>query len=103
MESQLRALGVEPNVVFRSDDNGTVQRFVGASLAAAVVPELTVDLDDPAVAALPLGRSMMPRLIGVAWHRDRHRSQLATRFVELAEEVCRDLGARRQAAPSSVA
>jgi hypothetical protein len=32
-----------------------------------------------------------PRLIGVAWHRDRVQSVAARSFIELASQVCAEL------------
>jgi DNA-binding transcriptional LysR family regulator len=40
------------------------------------------------VVALELGRKVPPRVIAIAWHRDRYRSRAAELFVELASEVC---------------
>ncbi len=58
----------------------------GGCGAPALVPLLTVDADDPAVTLLPA--DVPPRIIGLAWHRDRHRSPANRAFVELAREVC---------------
>jgi molybdate transport repressor ModE-like protein len=85
-EDHLRARGVQPRVVFRSDDNGTVQGFVRAGFGVALVPELAVDRDDPGVVLLDLPE-MPPRQIGIACHRDRYRSPAAQAFVELALEA----------------
>ena len=45
----LRDRGVEMRVVFRSDDNGTVQGLVGAGMASALVPLLAADAADERV------------------------------------------------------
>src|SRR5437868_2692263 len=50
----MRASGHEPRVVFRSDDNGTVQGMAAAGMGAALVPRLTVDESDPRVQVLEL-------------------------------------------------
>jgi DNA-binding transcriptional LysR family regulator len=39
-----------------------------------------------------------PRVIGLVWHADRHRSPAAEAFVESAVAVCRDLGVQPAAA-----
>jgi DNA-binding transcriptional LysR family regulator len=91
MESHLRVDGVEPKVVFRSDDNGTVQGLVAAGMGAAFVPLLTVEPNDDRVEVLELVPSVPPRLIGIAWHRDRYRSPAAAAFVEVAQTVCAEL------------
>jgi DNA-binding transcriptional LysR family regulator len=85
----LRATGREPKIVFRSDDNGTVQGIVAAGMGAALVPRLTVDEANPRVAAIELSEKIPPRLIGIAWHRDRKRTRAAQAFVELAQQVTR--------------
>jgi DNA-binding transcriptional LysR family regulator len=77
--------------VFRSDHNGTVQGLVGAGVGAALVPRLTVDLQDERVAVLELGSRFPPRLIAIAWHRDRYRTPAAHAFVDAAREVCSEL------------
>ena len=88
-EAHLRRYGYEPRVVFRSDDNGTVQGLVAAGVGSALVPLLTVDADDPSVVLVPT--SVPPRIIGLAWHRDRHRSPANRAFVDLAREVCAEV------------
>ena len=47
VESCLASTGRSPNIVFRSDNNGTVQGLVGAGVGVSVAPLLTVDEDDP--------------------------------------------------------
>jgi DNA-binding transcriptional LysR family regulator len=89
VEAELRGLGVEPNFVFRSDITATVQAMVGAGVGSAIVPRLTVDAADPSTALVDLDDQMpvQPRVIALAWHRDRYRSPAALGFVEAAKEV----------------
>jgi molybdate transport repressor ModE-like protein len=87
VEHRFRDAGLEPEIVFRSDDNGTIQELVAAGVGAALVPLLTVDTGHEGTAVLPLA-DVPPRRIGVAWHRDRYRSPAALAFVELAAAVC---------------
>ena len=77
--------------VFRSDHNGTVQGLVGAGVGAALLPSLAVDPNYEATRQIELGPNVPPRLIAVAWHRDRHKSPAARAFTELATEVCAEL------------
>ena len=72
--------------VFRSDHNQTVQAMVASGVGAALVPRLTMDPDDPATKLIELPK-LPPRLIGVAWHRDRYRTPAAHAFVETAQAV----------------
>ena len=86
-EGELAQRGVGVDVAFRSDDNGTVQGLVGAGFGVALVPLLTVDLNDEQVRALELQPEIPPRRISLAWHRDRHRSPAARAFVDVAAAV----------------
>ena len=90
VEQHFLSLGLAPNVVFRSDDNGTVQGLVGAGVGAALVPLLSVDASDN-VAVLGLQGIVPPRRIAIAWHRDRYRSPAARAFVEAAVKLCSEL------------
>jgi DNA-binding transcriptional LysR family regulator len=98
VESQLAAGGRTPNIVFRSDNNGTVQGLVGAGVGVSVSPLLTVDEDDPSIALVDLQGRIPPRVIGLVWHHDRHLSPAAEAFVETASAVCRELGVEPAAA-----
>ena len=86
VEERLRHAGREPHIAFRSDDNGTVQGLVAAGVGIAIVPLLTVDETDKAIRVVDLAERVPPRLIGVAWHRDRRRTRAAEAFVALAVE-----------------
>jgi DNA-binding transcriptional LysR family regulator len=98
VESQLASTGRTPNIVFRSDNNGTVQGLVGAGVGLAVSPRLTVDEDDPSIAVIDLHGRIPARVIGLVWHSDRHRSAAAEAFTESALQVCRELGVEPAAA-----
>jgi DNA-binding transcriptional LysR family regulator len=77
--------GVE--YAFRSDDNGTVLGLVEADLGVAVAPRLVLRPDRDGIVALPFGARLRPRVLGLAWHKERYRSPVAERFVELAGEL----------------
>jgi DNA-binding transcriptional LysR family regulator len=98
VESRLASTGRAPNIVFRSDNNGTVQGLVGAGVGISVSPRLTVNEDDSSIAVIDLQGRIPPRVIGLVWHRDRHRSPAAEAFVESAISVCRKLSAETAAA-----
>jgi DNA-binding transcriptional LysR family regulator len=97
VEAHLRVDGADPKVVFRSDDNGTVQGLVAAGMGVAFAPLLTVEPNDDRVAVLELVPSAPPREIGIAWHRDRYRSPAAAAFVDTAAAVCAQLESSGQA------
>jgi DNA-binding transcriptional LysR family regulator len=90
VEDRLRQAGREPRIAFRTDDNGTVQGLVAAGVGIAIVPRLTVDETDPAVEVVDLGERVPPRLVGIAWHRDRRRTHAADAFIELAQRITAD-------------
>lgn len=90
-ESELAIRGVSVHVAFRSDDNGTVQGLVGSGFGAALVPLLTVDVNDDRVRVLETEPEIPQRRIALAWHSDRHRSPAARAFLDVAVEVCADV------------
>jgi DNA-binding transcriptional LysR family regulator len=90
--------GRDPNIVFRSDENGTIQGLVAAGVGIALMPRLTVEPTDEAIEVIDLGDRLPPRLIGIAWHRDRRRTPAAQAFVELARRQTSLLGAEALAA-----
>jgi DNA-binding transcriptional LysR family regulator len=77
----------ELNVIFRTDDNGTLAALVAEDLGVSIEPRLVVDPRNRDVKMLPFGSRIPPRTLVLAWHRDRYRSQAAQAFVELAREV----------------
>jgi DNA-binding transcriptional LysR family regulator len=98
VEDRLRTTGREAQVVFRSDDNGTVQGLVAAGVGVALVPQLTVDASDGRIAVIHLGDRVPARLIGIAWHRDRTQSPAARAFVEAAQTLCAQFERKARAA-----
>jgi DNA-binding transcriptional LysR family regulator len=91
MHAHFRARALEPNYVFQSDENNTIHGLVAAGAGFGLMPMLAVDANDGRVVAIGLGPRVPARVIAIAWHRDRHRSQPAEAFVELAREVCAEL------------
>ena len=83
----LRGHVSELDVVFRTDDNGTLMSLVAEGIGAAVVPLLVLNPRNPALVGLPLGGRLPPRTLGIVWHRDRYRSAGSHGFVELAREL----------------
>jgi molybdate transport repressor ModE-like protein len=83
--------------VFRSDHNQTVQALVASGVGSALVPRLTMDPQDDSTKMLELPK-LPPRIIALAWHRDRYRTPAARAFVETAQEVTAELGREAVAA-----
>jgi len=76
--------------VFRSDHNQTVQALVASGVGSALVPRLTMDPEDPTTVMIELPK-VPPRVIALAWHRDRYRTPAARAFVETAVAVTDEL------------
>jgi DNA-binding transcriptional LysR family regulator len=83
--------------VFQSDHNQTVQALVAAGVGNALVPRLTVDENDDATRVIELPK-VPPRMLAIAWHRDRYRSPAARAFVETARLVSGELDVQPVAA-----
>jgi molybdate transport repressor ModE-like protein len=98
VEERLRQAGRDPQIVFRSDENGTVQGLVAAGVGIAIVPRLTVEPTNEAIEVVDLGDRVPARVIGIAWHRDRRRTRAEEAFVELAQRQTSLLGAEALAA-----
>lgn len=90
-EDFLLAQGVRPRVVFRSNDNGTVQAMVASGLGFALAPLLAVDEKDPRVRVLQPLEPVPPRVLVVVWHRDRYRPPAAAAFVDTAIDVASEI------------
>jgi DNA-binding transcriptional LysR family regulator len=93
IDALLRERVIEPTVLYRSDDNGTVLALVAAGVGNVLVPELPRAGHDERMCVLDLDGLLAPRRIGLAWHRERQPSAAARAFMELARSVCGPLGA----------
>jgi DNA-binding transcriptional LysR family regulator len=91
IHAHFRARGLEPNYVYHLDENNIVHGMVAAGSGFALIPELAVDQNDERVVVVPLGPKVPPRVIALAWHRDRYRLPAAEAFVQLAQELCVEL------------
>jgi DNA-binding transcriptional LysR family regulator len=92
IDDGLKARGVVPRYVFRSNDNAAIQAMVTARMGAAVMPLLAVDQDDPTIHIHPLDPPLAPREICVAIRADRTHAPAARRLVELAVRHTPDVG-----------
>jgi molybdate transport repressor ModE-like protein len=90
-EEFFRVRGARPRVVFRSNDNGTLQAMVAAGLGWAVMPLLTVDEHDAAIRLVEVEPTVPPRVPVMMWHRERYRPPSADAFVETAVAVTREI------------
>ena len=95
-EDFLRARGVRPKIVFRSNDNGTVQAMVASGLGVALAPLLAVDEHDPRIELRLPVEPVPPRVLVVVWHRDRYRPPAAQAFVDTAIAVAAEVQREQQ-------
>jgi DNA-binding transcriptional LysR family regulator len=90
-EEVLRRRGLEPDIVFRSDEGGIVTGLVAAGIGYAVVPMLGVDRRPDIVMIEVTG--IPPREITIAWHADREPTAAAIAFVEIVTAVGAEIAA----------
>ena len=100
IDDAFRTAPISPTYVFRSDDTPTIQGLIGAGLAYAVLPLLTVDENDPDVAVIPIRPKPPPRRLGIAWHSERRPPPALLPFVEqLPRSVATSRSSGRRRAP----
>ena len=92
IENRLGRPELTKQIVFRSNDNGTILGLAAEGVGAAVVSWLSVDPYREGVRTLALS-GVSPRIVGIAWHSEREPIAAAGAFVELAQGVA----AREQA------
>jgi molybdate transport repressor ModE-like protein len=95
IEGSLRAAGAHLRVVTRMGDSASVLSMVSAGLGCGLVPRLAVEAETGAARLnglrfLPLN-DQPPRLIGLAWNRQRTGDERVRRAVELAADVARSV------------
>jgi DNA-binding transcriptional LysR family regulator len=91
IDRSLRDYGVDPDYVFRTNDNAAVQAMVRAGMGRAILPLLAADVHDPGVIVSFMDPPIPPRVIAIARRRGRTLAPAADRFVEIAADVCRSL------------
>ncbi len=89
VDEGLKAIGVRPRYVFRSNDNGAIQAMVRASMGPAVMPLLAVDLKDPGIVVKHISPPVDPRTIVVAIPKGATTSPAAQHFMRVAKTACR--------------
>jgi len=99
-EAGLRAHGLEPNYVFRTNDNVATAAMVRAGMGVAVMPLLCVEPDDPRISLHPLDPPIPARSIYIAWRPGRTLSPVAERFLELATELSAEFADRSVPVPA---
>jgi molybdate transport repressor ModE-like protein len=76
--------GCELDVVFRSDDNAAMKEMVRAGMGAAILPSLWLELGgNDGLELISLEDLVPPRVIGIAWRRDRTLSAAQKAFLDV--------------------
>jgi DNA-binding transcriptional LysR family regulator len=84
IENRLGRPELRDQIVFRSNDNGTILGLAAEGVGAAVISWLSVNQLPDGVHTRAL-EGVSPRIVGIAWHRDRYRIPASEAFVRLAE------------------
>ena len=85
--ARLDANGIRPEVVYRTDDSGTLLGLVRAGATAALLPELLVESDAHGLVARSLGSPQLYRRIGMAWRREQPPTDTGAEFVAIVRDV----------------
>ena len=85
--ARLEANGIQPDVVYRTDDSGTLLGLVRAGATAALLPELLVESDAHGLVARSLASPQLYRRIGIAWRREQPPADAGAEFVAIVRDV----------------
>ena len=84
IENRLGRLQLRHQIAFRSNDNATILGLAAAGVGAAIISWLSVDPHHPGLCLKRLSK-ISPRIVGIAWHRDRYRIPAADAFIRLTQ------------------
>ncbi|TWP35807.1 LysR family transcriptional regulator [Leekyejoonella antrihumi] len=86
IEHRLGRPALAAQILFRSNDNGTIIGLVAEGVGTAVVSWLSVDPARDDVRTVLID-GIPPRIVGIAWHRDRYHLPAAESFIRVAQQV----------------
>jgi molybdate transport repressor ModE-like protein len=95
-----RAQGIDAQIRHRIDDNETLVGLAAVGVGVALLPRLAVDPNRRDVVAVELAVKPPPRIISIAWHRDREQPVLARTVIDHAQQICAELSQRQTARTS---
>lgn len=90
LEEFLRGSGLNPNIVFRTNDNVAVSELVASGLGSALMPALATNSQNKKIARIPV--DIPTRSIALAWNANREQLPAATTFIKSVQQVCQQLG-----------
>jgi DNA-binding transcriptional LysR family regulator len=96
MDDAFRRNGVEPDYVFRTNDNSAGQAMVRAGMGHAIAALLAVDISDPNILVRAGNPELPSRSLCIASVAGRTLSPSTQRFIEIVQDVCAELVANRQ-------
>jgi DNA-binding transcriptional LysR family regulator len=104
VHQHMAALGIEPNVVFKSDHHGVVEGVVAAGIAVAFVPRLAQPVRRHDVVVKAIAPKPPVRPVGIAIRAGDHRSAALTTMIDVLESVVasREQGERSLAREASL-
>ena len=91
---QARERGIEPNVVYRTDDNGTLLGLVAGGDVVGLAPKLVARTANGSVQTVALDELIPPRRVALTWRADGARSAAREVFVAEVERACATVGLR---------
>jgi DNA-binding transcriptional LysR family regulator len=86
IENRLGQPQLRHQIAFRSHDNATILGLAAAGVGAAIISWLSVDPHRPGLRLKRLAK-VSPRVVGIAWHRDRYRIPAADAFIRLSQQA----------------
>jgi DNA-binding transcriptional LysR family regulator len=86
IEHRLGRPRLRDQVVFRSHDSATILGLAAAGVGAGIVSWLSADPHHPGLCFKRLAK-VSPRIVGIAWHRDRYRIPAADAFISLTQRA----------------
>ncbi len=86
IENRLGRPQLADQIVFRSNDNGTILGLAAEGVGAAIISWLSVDPDRRGIRVLSLAE-VSPRIVGIAWHSERQRTPAAESFVRITASL----------------
>jgi DNA-binding transcriptional LysR family regulator len=86
IENRLGRPRLRNQIVFRSHDNATILGLAAAGVGAGILSWLSADPYRPGLCFKRLAK-VSPRIVGIAWHRDRYRIPAADAFIRLTQRA----------------
>jgi molybdate transport repressor ModE-like protein len=94
--------GVAARIRYRIHDNATLVGLAAAGIGAALLPRLAVAAGREDVTELELSDPPPPRVITLAWHRDRELPPAGRALVAAAQDICEEIRDGWAKAPQAV-